>query len=93
MDLEECKMLQKIAEEVDKKIDKILERYSIDRAFFNFKLSVDVLDSIFSKMEEKVLIDDGVAFCAFCGTKTQFYDSKRSQHVCVKCFSTLEKKT
>ena len=83
---EEQKFINKVAELVDKTIDKAFDREGLDRAFFVFELKCSVLDSgLTSKLGEYTLIDDNEYFCCFCGEKSMYHHPKIKEYVCSKC--------
>lgn len=86
---EDRRWLLELGEKVSKFIDEELDA---DRAYYNFRLTVDVLGVDFGKLEELVLIDDGWAFCAFCHKPTHFYDRRQDLHLCALCFAEIEVK-
>lgn len=88
IDEESKKWLMRLAAKVDKLIEHECQE---DRAYYNFKLTVDLLGSNFDKLDELVLINEGNTFCVFCHVPTHFYDNKRDMHLCAKCFAELEK--
>jgi|GEM_PF-3597818 len=91
IDKEEEKFLLEVKYKVDKLINDLCEKYCFDRAFFNFVLKCDVLDSSFRKIEEVVLLDDTeYGFCTFCRKKTYFVED--DQFYCPECYSKLKKK-
>lgn len=88
---EEQELLNKIAEEVDKVIDKVLNGW--DRSYFEFILICDVLGTNFEKVKEYILLDDREkTYCIFCHEPTRFYDKKRDMHLCAKHYKLLEEK-
>jgi hypothetical protein len=91
IDKDEQKFLDEVKEKVDELIDKLCDKYVYDRAYFNFVLRCDILDSNFQKVDEVVLIDDtDYGFCVFCRQKTYFYDGEN--YYCAKCYSVLKEK-
>ena len=93
MNEEDREMLAYIGKAVDKAIDTELDKHGADRAYYHFKLSVELLGSdMSSKLDDIVLMDDHELFCAFCGTRTYFYDSKQAMALCAKCYKASREK-
>jgi len=89
VDKDEQKFLDEVKEKVDELIDVLCDKYGYDRAYFNFVLSCDILDSNFQKVDEVVLIDDtDYGFCVFCHQKTYFSDGEN--YYCAKCYGLMK---
>ena len=82
-------ILQAIKGAVNDTIDAVFERYSEDRAFYDFRLSCIELNGSFEKRRETVLIDDRDTFCEFCGAPTGYRDRERDVYMCAKCFGDM----
>lgn len=85
-------ILRNLGEEVKKFIDIKLE--DLDRSYFNFKFSVDLLGTNFTPLKRLTLIDDvseNTARCEFCNENTLYYDNQYNIHVCATHFAQLMK--
>lgn len=90
---EDREMLTQIGDKIDALIDKQFEKMALDRAYFNFTVKVDVMDSEFKKTEEMILIDDSeYSFCHFCGAKTFYHDTLLGMYLCAECFGKAHPK-
>jgi hypothetical protein len=89
IDKDEQKFLDEVREKVDELINELCDKYGFDRAYFNFVLRCDILDSNFQKVDEVVLIDDtDYGFCVFCHQKTYFSDGEN--YYCAKCYGFMK---
>ena len=89
IDKDEQKFLDEVKEKVDELIDELCDKHVYDRAYFNFVLRCDILDSNFQKIDEVVLIDDtDYGFCVFCHQKTYFSDGEN--YYCAKCYGLMK---
>ncbi len=85
--------LSNIADTVERQIEKIADHEGVDLAFYEFKLTCNILNSeTFEIMERLVLYEKAHnCFCIFCGTKTYFYDNKKQMHLCADCYGKILK--
>jgi len=93
MDQYEREFLVKLSKKIDSLIDKELNKVTLDRSYFEFKLTVDILRQDWTKEEEIVILDDHEGFCNFCNTRTSFYDHERNLHLCPVCYAKLERES
>jgi hypothetical protein len=92
MDNEEKQMFDEIAGQIKDTIEGACDRYCIDSAFLDFKLTCTVLSNGFKPMEEITLLDTSDrTFCDFCGKKTNFYDRRENLHICASCYGKFQK--
>lgn len=89
---EDRDLLRQISKEIDSLINKEFEKAGVDRAYFRFKLLVEVLSQEFSKISEEILMEDDRNFCVFCEKPTEFYDKSRDMHLCANCFADINRK-
>lgn len=92
--MEEEKFLKELGEKIKKLIDKELDFYSYDPAYFEFKLICSLLDGKFKKEKEIVLLDtEEKNYCEFCGKETRFYDEKLALFLCPSCYGKIKGQT
>jgi hypothetical protein len=87
--IEEQRFFIKLSEILSKAIDKYYEKTGVDKSFHSFKITCDVLDSGFKKIDEYVLIDENVTFCHFCNNETHYYDDKSMLWICSECYGKV----
>lgn len=90
-DYEGGEIIENLGKEINELIDKTLEKNVMDRAFLEFKLTVDILNKDFTKSEGVVLIDDkenNKTYCHFCRRPSYFWINELC--VCAKCYKEVE---
>lgn len=89
---EERELLNKVTDEVDSAIDKVFKDFGYDRSYFNFKLSVELLDENFHTVGIRTLIDEDDligGYCKFCKKRSFYYDTNIGSFLCVECYTKL----
>jgi len=94
---EEREFLENVRKAVDKAIERVFNKHGVDRAYYEFILKVNILDTNFKKSDEIELInEEGHNYCVFCRKPTYFYISPLNYpelgvegYICVECFNKL----
>ena len=87
---EERKIFQEIKKKVEKVIKNTFEKYGIEQAYFEFKLTCSILDENFHKSEEYTLIDETAKYyCNFCNRETYYYDTALKLYLCPCCYHKI----
>ena len=96
---EEREFLEDVRKAVDKTIEKIFDKHGRDRAYYEFVLKVNTLDTNFKKESEVELINEEKnSYCIFCRKPSWFYVSGLDYPelgvegcICAECFNKLKK--
>ena len=88
---EEDRILNALAEKIDKLIDKEFEKWNYDRAYFEFVVKVNILNTNFEKVSEKYLINDEQEYhwCRFCRQPAYYYVDELEGYVCARCYKKI----